>query len=125
MKYLVKRRPTFHKKGVILTESSFKKYYGVWPKDNALFFQEIEEPVQAANTELPVTEAAPVNMAATLPQNYDDSTTSVKTADTSPIEVLLEVKPKLEPVASAQYMERAARLKGLRWFPRRVYSLVL
>jgi cytoskeletal protein RodZ len=75
---------------------------------------QIEEPVQAANTELPVTEAAPVNMAATLPQNYDDSTTSIKTADTSPIEVLLEVKPKLEPVASAQYMERAARLKGLR-----------
>lgn len=46
MKYLVKRRTTFHKKGTILTESIFKKYYGVLSKDNALFFQEIEEPVQ-------------------------------------------------------------------------------
>ncbi len=46
MKYLVKRRTTFHKKGVTLTESIFKKYYGVLSKDNALFFQEIEEPVQ-------------------------------------------------------------------------------
>ena len=46
MKYLVKRRTTFHKKGVTLTEPIFKKYYGVLSKDNALFFQEIEEPVQ-------------------------------------------------------------------------------
>ncbi len=46
MKYLVKRRTTFHKKGVTLTESDFKKYYGVLSKDNALFFQEIEESVQ-------------------------------------------------------------------------------
>jgi len=46
MKYLVKRRTPLHKKGVTLTESIFKKYYGVLSKDNALFFQEIEEPVQ-------------------------------------------------------------------------------
>ena len=46
MKYLVKRRTTFHKKGVTLTEPIFKKYYGVLSKDNALFFQEIEVPVQ-------------------------------------------------------------------------------
>lgn len=46
MKYLVKRRTPFHKKGVTLTESDFKKYYGVLSKDNTLFFQEIEEPVQ-------------------------------------------------------------------------------
>ena len=46
MKYLVKRRTPFHKKGVTLTESIFKKYYGVLSKDNALFFQEIEESVQ-------------------------------------------------------------------------------
>ena len=46
MKYLVKRRTPLHKKGVTLTESDFKKYYGVLSKDNALFFQEIEEPVK-------------------------------------------------------------------------------
>ncbi len=46
MKYLVKRRTPLHKKGVTLTESDFKKYYGVLSKDNALFFQEIEESVQ-------------------------------------------------------------------------------